>query len=1791
MNYCHPAFNHNRRLYITQFNYFFQNLLMKKISAVIVLFLFICQHTVGQKQAGTLRLKTGNLAIKENMVASEVNNVLQKGRFGNEMYTLLVFQQPLTTAQQTELKGLGIEILYYLPDYTYQVRMKRVPMLSRLFQAGVKAVIQMPGSAKLGAEIKTQLQQQTSAVQVLLNLQLMPGVKWNDVFPQLAPYGVTLTKADYLNQGLAQVSVAANRIAEISELPFISYINLSFLQNEPLNQRERGLFGLTNLTSLEVAGRNLSGNGITLGIGDNANPFHLDNNTNLINRNPVFQTNNHGRLVTGVASGDGLLDERFKGVAPKTLIVADYFDYIVTKSSTYYTDYNMTVTNNSYFNGLTGCPGNSDYNELSVYIDQQMYNNPYLQHIFAAGNDGQRTCTPFPLSFGTIKSGYQVSKNVLDVADYHVGTDELNLSSSKGPVDDGRIKPEVTASGVNVFSTSFNNIYTAGFGTSFSAPFVAGVWSLLTERYKQLHGNSYPKTALLKAILCNTADDRGNPGPDYGYGFGLINPRKAVATIEQTRYFSGTLVTSGTSSQNIAVPAGTTKVKVMLYWHDKESTPLSSVALVNDLDLTVTDGVTTYEPWILNPAPASVNNNATRGADHLNNIEQVTFDNPGSNITINLSGFNVPVGPQEYIVTYEFVRDEIILDYPYGGERILPGQEEIIKWTATDNSTNTFTIEYSLDDGSTWLPIATGVAANQHRYRWIGLPNTPTNRGKVRVTRDGGGASAITPGNFTILTRPAVTTTVPCEGYVDLSWGAIPNATDYEVLQLSNGEFNILTTTILTNYRVSGLDRNQLYWFTVRPRISDSLGMRAAARSVTPTLATACTDAAFDNDLKIDSLLSPTNGRTNTSSQLSATQQISVRIKNLDNAATPGSYNISYQINGGAVITETSAVIIAAGGTVDYTFATTANLSATGNYTIRVEVKQTGDAQTANDERTYVLKHVANPAVILPYNESFETTGTTEFNSNLFALTNADRYDFTTTNSNGRFRTFINSGVAINGNRSATLDAVNYSGALSANQLTGTINLSSYAATPGLRFDFKFRNHGQLKQPNTGVWMRGNDTDPWIQVYDLSTNQGGLGEVKQASINMNELGQAITSSFQVRFDQQGTTSANNGSYDPDVPDQDDGFSFDDLRIVAATNDVMVTRLVAPDTFNCAPGNAVITIRIKNTTSTTFNNVPVFYRINNGSAVAGTVGTLTANSETDYSFTTLADLSVARAYDIDAWVQLSGDDYPVNDSINNQFVYSSPVVNTFPYLERFETTNGNWFTDTMSYSSWRWGVPVKSVTSRAASETKGWFTTLNSTYKQNESSYLYSPCFNLSSLTQPVLSFSHISQQEDNCNCDYHTLEYSIDNGNIWQRLTALNSTNWFDSSANQSWRRNIQRWHVSSTEVPNAASVRFRFLLSSDELTQGEGIGIDDIHIFEKATIYTGANVLNINQNVSGSNWINFSSGGNLVASINPLGQNLGTTDVSVYINSGAVRFNNNQYYLDRNLVITSATAPTDSVLVRFYFTEQEATALITATGCGTCTSIRDAFLAGVTKFSGINENGTLADNSGVYLFIPPGNVDVVPFNNGYYAEFKVRSFSELWINGGGINLNQPLPVTLLSFTANKKYPDIDVKWQTATENNSDRFEVERRIDDDPRFEKVGTVAARGTSSQTVSYSFTDQQVLIKGNQFYYRLKMIDQDGKFAYSNIVTVSNTEGIFVKAVYNNTGNSIMIVTGNKDQVGEINVRIMNALGQVLLSSRLPYQNSTFDVSKLAAGTYFVEIRDQTGNEVFMQKLVKQ
>ncbi len=371
--------------------------------------------------------------------------------------------------------------------------------------------------------------------------------------------------------------------------------------------------------------------------------------------------------------------------------------------------------------------------------------------------------------------------------------------------------------------------------------------------------------------------------------------------------------------------------------------------------------------------------------------------------------------------------------------------------------------------------------------------------------------------------------------------------------------------------------------------------------------------------------------------------------------------------------------------------------------------------------------------------------------------------------------------------------------------------------------------------------------------------------------------------------------------------------------------------------------------------------------------------------------------------------------------------------------------------------------------------------------------------------------------------------------------------------------------------------------MSSDPGTNYEGIGIDDINIFDKAAIYSGANVTSgLTQTVSGSNWIHFTMGGKRIASINPHGQNLGTTSVKVYFNTGAIRNVNNQYYLDRNIVIQPANAPTAPVSVRYYFLDKEVKKLIAATGCGACTTIGDAYASGVTQYSNApaEEDGNLANNiHGLYRYIlPHTELSIIPYDSGYYAEYTVNRFSEFWINGGGVTADQPLPLLLEQFTATRSGSQGLLQWTTSQEENTSEFGIEKS-ENGISFYPIGSVAASGTSSIPVNYQFTDKNLVTGKN--YYRLKMTDLDGQFSYSPVRTIDYSDNNFSISVYPNPVNQgvVHIVTSaictrlDLFDISGRQIRGQNAFG---------LQN-TVSVSGLTPGIYLLHIQTAAGRKI--------
>lgn len=337
------------------------------------------------------------------------------------------------------------------------------------------------------------------------------------------------------------------------------------------------------------------------------------------------------------------------------------------------------------------------YSATSRATDLNLNSFPNHIHVHSAGNS-QTSC---PGGWYTVTGSGKSAKNNILVAAL-TSTDAMTSFSSFGPVQDGRVKPDVSSMGNNVFSTTTpDNSYTYMSGTSMATPGVAGSVTLLVQRYRQLNSNANPPSALIKNAVLNTAQDLGNVGPDYKFGYGRIDVLEAARVLEQNRYAVNTIGNGANQEITITVPAGATRLNVMLVWNDPAGTANAAIPLVNNLDLTVVNGSTTNLPWILdknNPA-----NPATTGVDVVSNVEQVTINTPSAGVyTVRVTGSAITTASnQEYTLTWTIDQPRLEVTYPNGAENFAPGTSELITWNNL-GMTGAYTIEYSLNNGATW---------------------------------------------------------------------------------------------------------------------------------------------------------------------------------------------------------------------------------------------------------------------------------------------------------------------------------------------------------------------------------------------------------------------------------------------------------------------------------------------------------------------------------------------------------------------------------------------------------------------------------------------------------------------------------------------------------------------------------------------------------------------------------------------------------------------------------------------------------------------------------------------------------------------------------------------------------------------------------------------------------------------------------------------------------------------------------------------------------------------------------
>jgi subtilisin family serine protease/PKD repeat protein len=439
-----------------------------------------------------------------------------------------------------------------------------------------------------------------------------------------------------------------------------------------LNQQAAITTGAAQLQD-EIGGYQLNGTGITCGIWeDGLVKDHIEFGNRILSKEGTVEQT-HATHVAGTILAAGI-NPSAKGMAPKATAYTYFFDNDFSEMAALasedeggllFSNHSYgTVTGWSKPNGVWtwyGDPAISNeedyrhgfYNARAQRVDELAYLAPYYTIVWAAGNDRFETgdgTHPADCNKGT---GYDciipdaTSKNIITVGAVQKVLNYTSASSvpmswfsSWGPTDDGRIKPDVVAAGVDVFSLSADgaNTYTNSTGTSMATPNVTGSLMLLQELNAKLNAGNYLKASTIKALAIHTAKEAGpKPGPDYQFGWGLLDVKAAADVLLRNDNAETRIVEERLHNKDVyqfsIKPRLNTKITLTLSWTDPAGiAPAASLdpltkMLVNDLDVRLIDedGIVTL-PWVLNPSVPQAQ--ATTGDNTRDNVEKIELETP-----------------------------------------------------------------------------------------------------------------------------------------------------------------------------------------------------------------------------------------------------------------------------------------------------------------------------------------------------------------------------------------------------------------------------------------------------------------------------------------------------------------------------------------------------------------------------------------------------------------------------------------------------------------------------------------------------------------------------------------------------------------------------------------------------------------------------------------------------------------------------------------------------------------------------------------------------------------------------------------------------------------------------------------------------------------------------------------------------------------------------------------------------------------------------------------------------------
>ena len=949
---------------------------MKNI-ATLVMLIVVLTNSYAQNNNYQINFKKGSVTYEPNLNAlTSISELNPNEIFNHHFYRIIQFNAIPNHDQLKAITEQGIQLIDYLPHNAYLAAIPTNIDFTSFQNLNVRGLYPIETIHKTGQRLDD-LDFPDWAVKghlVTLSLKYHKGIPTDQIIADLTQFQVRVK--EQLPQGqILIIDIPVKRIDKLIEKPYVNFVDVIAEPGEPESDDGRHLHRSNAIDGDFYGARDYDGSGVNIAINDDgAVGPHIDFEGRL-NQQDVGGIGNpggtHGDMTTGIAAGAGNLDPEIRGMATGSYVHVR--DYVSNMSGTLplHLDSAVLIFSSSYSNGC-----NAGYTNTTSLVDEEVYNNPTLMQVFSGGNSNNNDCGyGAGDQWGNVTGGHKIGKNVIATANLN-NNDQIVNSSSRGPASDGRIKPDISAHGRDQLSTDPNNTYDPGGGTSAAAPGIAGVMAQLHQAHRELNAGQTAPSALLKAALLNSAEELGNDGPDFIYGWGKVNGLGAVKILENNQYLYASINQGGSNSHQITIPAGVHRAKIMVYWNDKEASTSAATALVNDLDATVVSpSSTTYFPWVLDhtPNPTNLSTPATTGPDHLNNMEQIAIDFPAAGTyTLTVDGTTIPFGTQDYVVVYEFLTDEITVIHPMGGEGLIPNTTNRIHWSAYGNSGN-FLLEYTEDNGSTWNTISNTVPGNNRIYNWP-VPNTITGQARVRVTRSG--VTDESDANFTIIERPQnihIDRVCVDSNYIRMEWNPVPGATSYDVFMLGQKYMDSIGSTPGLYYNVPVNDINDTVWLSVRAVGPNGIrGLRQIAHLYNGSLNgqdcyIGC--GSVGHDAGIAELLKPALNVEHCDGQ---TAEIEVRILLENIGLFPESnFDVNYQLDNNPVVTELHTSTLNVNGFSNYTFSTLITVNSPGTHTLTVWTSLVNDDAPCNDTITQTLT-VNFPLSQFPVVEDFE---------------------------------------------------------------------------------------------------------------------------------------------------------------------------------------------------------------------------------------------------------------------------------------------------------------------------------------------------------------------------------------------------------------------------------------------------------------------------------------------------------------------------------------------------------------------------------------------------------------------------------------------------------------------------------------------------------------------------------------------------------------------------------------------------------------------------------------------------